>query len=99
MVVAVDVLREKYIGLETADLIFRFDEIYYERVLCDIEHLPFAPGSFDAVFSTASIHHPLDLRQAFEQVWRVLQPNGVLAAPGQRAGAPGQPADRSQHEF
>ena len=52
-VVAIDVLRYKYLGLETAELFFEADGVYFERVLCDMETLPFAPASFDAIFSTA----------------------------------------------
>ncbi len=76
-VVAIDVLRQKYIGLETAELFFQADGIHFERVLCDMETLPFAPARFDIVFSTASLHHALNLRHAFSELSRVLRPGGL----------------------
>jgi SAM-dependent methyltransferase/uncharacterized protein YbaR (Trm112 family) len=76
-VVACDVLRQKYIGLETADLYLAHDDLHFERVLCDMERLPFAPASFDIVFSTASLHHATDLRRVFAEVARVLRPGGL----------------------
>jgi ubiquinone/menaquinone biosynthesis C-methylase UbiE/uncharacterized protein YbaR (Trm112 family) len=76
-VVAIDVLRQKYIGLETAELYFAADGIYFERVLCDMATLPFASQSFNAVFSTASLHHALDLQQAFMALNHVLTMGGL----------------------
>lgn len=40
--------------------------------------LPFAEESFDAVFCRGSIHHVPDLRQAFQEIVRVLKPGGSL---------------------
>jgi ubiquinone/menaquinone biosynthesis C-methylase UbiE len=89
-VVAIDVLRQKYIGLETAELFFQADAIHFERVLCDMETLPFASAQFDAVFSTASLHHALDLRRAFGELGRVLRPGGlalIVNEPVHRCGS------------
>lgn len=51
------------------------------------EHLPFADGSFDFVFSRYSAHHWSDLGLALREVRRVLKPGGVacfidVASPG-----------------
>jgi ubiquinone/menaquinone biosynthesis C-methylase UbiE/uncharacterized protein YbaR (Trm112 family) len=77
-VIATDILRQKYIGLETADLFFEADSVYFERVLCDMETMPFASAGFDAVFSTASIHHALDLQRTFKELNRMLRPGGLV---------------------
>lgn len=43
------------------------------------EHLPFADGEFDFVFSRYSAHHWSDLGVALREVRRVLKPGGVAA--------------------
>ncbi len=88
-VVAIDILREKYIGLATAELFFQADDIYFERILCDMEHLPFAAETFDAVLSTASLHHALDLGRVFNALSRILRPGGlalIVNEPVRRCG-------------
>src|SRR4051794_26618513 len=45
-------------------------------VVADGEHLPFADGSFDAVWGSAILHH-LDLPIAARELHRVLRPSGV----------------------
>lgn len=40
--------------------------------------LPFADGSFDAVFSTNTFEHVMDLDGAFRELFRVLRPGGVV---------------------
>ncbi len=42
----------------------------------DAEHLPYADGSFDAVWGNAILHH-LDLHRAGAELHRVLKPGGV----------------------
>jgi SAM-dependent methyltransferase len=74
-VVATDILRARGVGLETADL-YLDQGCYFERVLCDMEDLPFADASFDYVLSTAALHHALDLAGVFGEVRRVLRDDG-----------------------
>jgi len=45
-------------------------------VQADGERLPFAGGSFDAVWGHAVLHH-VDLRRAARELFRVLRPGGV----------------------
>jgi ubiquinone/menaquinone biosynthesis C-methylase UbiE len=40
--------------------------------------LPFPDGSFDAVFSTNTFEHVIDLDTAFKELFRVLRPGGVV---------------------
>ncbi len=47
-----------------------------EFVQADAERLPFADGSFDAIWGNAVLHH-LDLHQAGRELRRVLTPGGV----------------------
>lgn len=45
----------------------------------DAEHLPFANGSFDMVYSWGVIHHSPDTPAAAREILRVLRPGGRLA--------------------
>jgi SAM-dependent methyltransferase len=52
------------------------NEVVAEFRQADAEDLPFADGSFDAVWGCAILHH-LDLRRAGAELRRVLRPGGV----------------------
>lgn len=52
------------------------NEVVADFVQADAEDLPFANGSFDAVWGCAILHH-LDLRRAGAELRRVLRPGGV----------------------
>jgi SAM-dependent methyltransferase len=52
------------------------NEVIAEFRQADAEDLPFADGSFDAVWGCAILHH-LDLRRAGAELRRVLRPGGV----------------------
>jgi SAM-dependent methyltransferase len=56
----------------------------------DAEALPFADQSFDLVLGHAVLHHLPDLRRAFSEFHRVLQPGGRIAF----AGEPSRFGDR-----
>jgi SAM-dependent methyltransferase len=47
-------------------------------VYCSGTHLPFREASFDAVFSTDTFEHVMDLETAFSELYRVLRPGGRL---------------------
>ncbi len=44
--------------------------------IADCEHLPFADGSFDVVYSNGVLHHTPDTDAAVREIHRVLQPGG-----------------------
>lgn len=75
--VALDVLREKYIGLESSET-YLGKNCFFERVLADMNFLPFRDKSFDLVFSTASLHHSTDLGKTLKEISRVLKNKGTL---------------------
>lgn len=77
-VVAMDVLTTPYLGLETADLYFREDGIFFERIRGDVHHMPLPDAWADAVFSCATLHHSSDLEALFREVRRVLRPGGTF---------------------
>lgn len=48
-------------------------------VQADLRRLPFAPASFDAIFSIGVLHHTPDTFQALEALVPLLRPGGTLA--------------------
>jgi len=77
--VALDISVKKFIGLETADVYFKSDNVYFERVLGDLEALPFKDGTFDVIFSSAALHHSAQLERVLEEISRCLSTDGRLA--------------------
>jgi SAM-dependent methyltransferase len=45
----------------------------------DVFHLPFAPESFDYIYSLGVLHHTPDCKAAFEALPRLLKPGGRIA--------------------
>ena len=50
----------------------------YIYVAADVYRLPFAEGLFDTTTMIRVLHHIVDVSRAFQQVRRVLQPNGFF---------------------
>lgn len=75
-VVALDILKKMYIGLETADIYIEERGDFFERVQGDMQNLPFRDGAFDLVITTASAHHASDTSVFFGEVARVLRNGG-----------------------
>lgn len=75
--VGLDILTQRFIGLETADIYLAHDDIYFERVIGDMNSLPFRPASFDIVFMTATLHHTSNPGCAMQEVAKVLEPGGI----------------------
>ncbi len=74
--VGVDILTHKYLGLETADIWFAAEDLYFERVRGDMGKLPFQPETFDFVITTSSLHHTDTLDVVLKEVERILHPQG-----------------------
>lgn len=75
--VATDITTTKYVGLETSDVYFEENpSLYWERIRCDMEELPFAAASFDIVFCNAVLHHSKSVPKIISEIWRVLAPGG-----------------------
>lgn len=79
-VVALDILKKMYIGLETADIYIEERGHFFERVQGDMQNLPFRDGAFDLVMTTASAHHASDTSAFFGEVARVLRNGGEFVA-------------------
>jgi SAM-dependent methyltransferase/uncharacterized protein YbaR (Trm112 family) len=77
--VAVDILEDEVMGLGCGRF-FLEEGLYFERVICDMHHLPFRDGSFDAVAATATLHHSPFPDALLREVRRVLKPDGILVA-------------------
>jgi ubiquinone/menaquinone biosynthesis C-methylase UbiE/uncharacterized protein YbaR (Trm112 family) len=77
--VGVDILTHRYLGLETADIWMKTNPgLYFERVLGDMNDLPFQPEVFDFVIATASMHHTETLGQALQEAARVVRQRGYV---------------------
>lgn len=74
--VGLDILAYKYLGLETADVWFAAEDLYFERVLGDMHKLPFRPDVFDFIITTSSLHHTDRLELALREVERALCADG-----------------------
>ena len=79
-VTALDITPAPYLGLSSAEVFFEDEEVYFERVLADMQRLPFTDGSFDAVVATATLHHSPDLEALSRELARVTRPGGMLLA-------------------
>lgn len=96
-IVAIDVLTTRFLGLETADIFFGEDRIFFERIRGDMHRMPIHDEWADVVFSCATLHHSSDLELLFREVWRVLRPGGhflFISEPSKKASIP---EDRPQN--
>lgn len=75
--VAADISSEKFIGLSSADVFMKHNRIYFERVLCSMDDLPFQDGSFDVILSNAAMHHSPNIKKTFYEISRLLKRGGV----------------------
>lgn len=76
--VGLDIVPTKYVGLQTADIYIEHDNAYFERILGDMNRLPFQKEAFDLIYVAATIHHSSDLTVSMNQIQRVLKPGGRL---------------------
>ena len=78
-VVAIDVNEAEFYGLKTSDILFDAHNIYFERVLESMTHLPFKDESMDCITFNAAFHHTPDMDQTLRESFRVLKPGGRAA--------------------
>lgn len=76
-VVATDISRVKFHGLDSGRTMIDGHGHYFERVLTEMERLPFADQTFDGVLIYAALHHSNDMPATLGEVHRVLRPGGV----------------------
>ncbi|MFH1385072.1 MAG: methyltransferase domain-containing protein [Candidatus Omnitrophota bacterium] len=60
----------------TSDLYFKQQSIYFDRILGDMNKLPFKTASFDIVFANTVLHHCMDLETIYRELLRVLKREG-----------------------
>jgi ubiquinone/menaquinone biosynthesis C-methylase UbiE len=75
-VVAIDIMPE---FIRSAEALIS-EEIFFERILGDVEVLPFASNSFDIVFCKEVLHHLLNLKATLKEIARILKKEGILIA-------------------
>ncbi|MFH1947376.1 MAG: class I SAM-dependent methyltransferase [Candidatus Magasanikbacteria bacterium] len=77
----VDVVGVDVVGLQIdlAKEKIKKNAVYAEVELYDGDNLPFADGSFDAIYSSDVLGHVENVRNWLDELNRVLKPGGVLA--------------------
>jgi len=76
--VALDILDKFPIGLETADIFIKHRGVFFERIIADMQNLPFSDQKFDIILINAALHHSPDLMKTLREIDRILVPNGQL---------------------
>lgn len=75
--IATDISAEKFVGLSSADIFIKKGNIYFEKVLCSMDKLPFQDKKFDAIISNAAVHHSPDIKKTFSEIKRLLKKGGL----------------------
>jgi len=86
-VIALDVNEANFYGLKTSDILFSAHNVYFERVLESMTHLPFAKESIDRITFNASFHHTPDHDRTLAECFRVLKPDGIVAMVNEEFGS------------
>ncbi len=86
-VVATDLMAHETLGLGAGEVLMRRNGIFFERVCCDMNCLPFASDAFDVVFVSGALHHTEDLAKAVSELGRVCRSGGVLAMTNEPANS------------
>jgi len=53
-------------------------DIYFDRVLADVNHLPFRPEAFNLAFASAALHHSRNLDLSLCQISKTMKPQARL---------------------
>ena len=86
--VATDLMSHATLGLGAAESLMARSGVFFERVCCDMNSLPFATASFDGVFVSGSLHHTDDLDRAMGEIGRVCRDGGFLAMTNEPGSGP-----------
>ncbi|MEO7298136.1 MAG: methyltransferase domain-containing protein [Verrucomicrobiota bacterium] len=78
-VVALDVNEANFYGLKTSDILFEAHNVYFDRILESMTHLPFRDASLDFITFNASFHHTPNHDETLRECHRVLKPGGKIA--------------------
>jgi SAM-dependent methyltransferase len=73
--VALDI--SPYMLKKSGEYLRRF-QLHFDRVVSDMENLPFRGGAFDIVFGAAAIHHACDLDKTVGELARVTRMGGKV---------------------
>lgn len=76
-VVAVDILDDKFLGLESGNAYIQATGRFFDRINAVMELLPFRDNTFDVILTNCSAHHAEDLSRLFTEIRRVLKPGGA----------------------
>jgi NADH dehydrogenase [ubiquinone] 1 alpha subcomplex assembly factor 5 len=79
-----DIVSGKLIQFDQSKLVKRDEHIVYpipvDRIMGDLEQLPFQENTFDAVVSCLALHWINDIPNTLKQIHSVLKPDGVFIA-------------------
>jgi len=74
--IALDTCDHSIHGLGTFDAYAEAGRPYFERVVGDLNQLSFRKGTFDLIFTSASVHHAISVKALFERIRLLLKPGG-----------------------
>ncbi|MBI2252086.1 MAG: class I SAM-dependent methyltransferase [Armatimonadetes bacterium] len=77
-VFAIDIIKEKYLGLKTAEIYINNKDIFFERICANMANLPFKEKTFDIVFFNSSFHHNHNINKTISEAVRVLKDDGKI---------------------
>lgn len=84
--VAMDILTHPGVGLKAADILMKHEGIYFDRVLGDMNNIPFEDETFDVAFFSGALHHTINLDKTLKEVFRVLKRKGQIAMTNEACG-------------
>lgn len=75
--------RCQYVGTDISLTALRRAICDAASLVCgDAENLPYRDDAFDAVIATFVLEHLVNPRQTFQEIWRVVRPNGLIVLLG-----------------
>ena len=77
-VVATDITRRLYVGLDSADVLMRHSGTVYDRIQAEMNDIPCVDASFDLIVANAVFHHSENLLETLTEMHRLLRPGGMI---------------------